>query len=105
MITYKAAHDRIRKIRGKASEYLCSDCMNCDAQDWSYRGGSPFEQIGKFRADSTRETARWSTDVWSYDPLCRLCHERRDGRSHTLSLSEWEQRMRYWGKLPQVVTT
>src|SRR6476619_7132131 len=41
-ITYRTAHDRVVRQRGRASEYACVDC-GYQAAHWSYDGTDPEE--------------------------------------------------------------
>ncbi len=58
--SYDVWHNRVKKVRGPASDYRCIDCGG-QAEDWS-------------TAD------RSSDDVWGrFQPRCRKCHRRYDG--------------------------
>lgn len=56
---YAANHNRVRKAKGKASDYPCVDCSK-DARDWAHIHDKP------------------KGDVNSYQPMCRLCHQAYD---------------------------
>jgi len=73
--TYNLAHVRVKKLRGKASEYSCVDCGG-PAEDWSYQGGSPREQLEQQRGC----LLAFSSDPFDYDPRCKLCHKTYDNR-------------------------
>lgn len=80
-ITYIAAHKRVERAKGKATEH---DCLGCgeQAEQWAYRHGSPKE-----RTESTpgyKIMKRYSPDVNDYMPLCVSCHIKYDR----------------WGKVP-----
>lgn len=80
--SYEAAHSRVRHWRGRATEHRCADC-GAGAEDWSYRGGSRWEQAGDrtydVRGVRTTTPRVWSRHVMDYEPLCRACHHARDG--------------------------
>jgi hypothetical protein len=58
--SYDVWHNRVKKARGRASDYRCIDCGG-QAEDWS-------------TADPS------SNDVWvRFQPRCRKCHRRYDG--------------------------
>lgn len=71
---YAAAHKRVMRARGKASEFSCVDCGR-RAHEWSYDGGSAAEIRGD---DGAGHTLCWSPDESDYSPRCRPCHRRRD---------------------------
>lgn len=48
-------HGKLKRARGKASDYKCIDCEN-KAQDWSQRHDTSGDNIDE------------------YDPRCRSCH-------------------------------
>lgn len=78
--TYNGAHLRVRRFRGAAKGYscLCGDT----AQEWSYRGGSEYEQSGtRPRWDKgvkVEVQSVWSRYIMDYDALCVKCHKERD---------------------------
>jgi hypothetical protein len=58
--SYDVWHNRVKKVRGPASDYCCIDCGG-PAEDWS-------------TADPS------SNDAWvRFQPRCRKCHRRYDG--------------------------
>lgn len=76
--SYSAAHSRVRAARGSASQHSCVSC-NRQAEDWSYRGGSPREVTEtRRRPDSQDLTLTYSPDPVDYDPRCRSCHRTLD---------------------------
>ena len=83
-ISYTAAHMKLRTHRGRARDYKCQAGCGAQAQEWAYRNASPYEQVGTetvYMNGKTYETnAKWSPYIWDYDPLCRQCHYKRDGR-------------------------
>lgn len=68
---YQAVHDRVRAIRGLASEHMCCRCGR-PARDWAYDNADPNEKRwvlnGRF----------YSTDPSHYQPMCIPCHRRFD---------------------------
>lgn len=60
--TYRNVHERVRRARGKASEYGCVDDCGRQAEDWSQIHGTD------------------GTDPEHYEPRCRTCHVAYDGR-------------------------
>lgn len=70
VIGYTGAHRRVWRVRGAPSDYPCLDCT-ADAQEWSYGGGDPQEQIDP-------KGRPFSFDPHYYEPRCRRCHRRHD---------------------------
>jgi hypothetical protein len=66
---YHAMHQRLARLRGKASEQTCP--CGAPAQEWSYRGGCPTEM--------TSDCGPYSADPEMYDAMCIRCHRFRDG--------------------------
>ncbi len=61
-ITYKGAHIRVNRMRGRAKQ--CEDCKTTDPRksyDWA-------NLTGEFH------------DIWDYKRLCRNCHRKFDRR-------------------------
>lgn len=75
-VGYVAAHGRVRRARGNASEHQCVDC-GCQARDWSLRKGAGRPHVGG-RDDGLMV----SGDPVDYDPRCRSCHGKYDGWGH-----------------------
>lgn len=73
-ITYNGAHDRIRRARGHASEYICVDCC-AQADEWSLRTDAPVIRVGK---NSNGFMRRFSVDPLDYEPRCVQCHRAYD---------------------------
>lgn len=71
--TYSAAHQRVRKLRGRASDAPCVDCGAAAAQ-WSYDRNDPNEKSGEYQGRPTV----YSTDADHYSPRCVPCHKRFD---------------------------
>lgn len=68
-VSYAAAHDRVRRTRGRASQFQCVDCgqgaahwsLDRDSQHIRFENGMPY-----------------STDRNDYQPRCVPCHKRYD---------------------------
>lgn len=79
--SYTAAHKRVARWRGFAKEHDCVDCGK-QAQEWSYRGGSSFEQSGPSPRRKNGKTvyvnSKWSGYIWDYEPRCVDCHKTYD---------------------------
>jgi len=85
--TYKHAHGKIRRYRGKAKEQECA-WPGCDRQanEWSYTPGSQYEQEGLIdtygRTGNKLQTyVKWSPWPYDYEPLCHAHHLIKDGKS------------------------
>jgi hypothetical protein len=75
--TYAGAHKRVKRVRGKADDYVCFHCQaqarhraydDCDSK--VQRGPVPSGLILDF-----------SSNPWHYIPLCVSCHFKFDGRT------------------------
>lgn len=88
--SYITAHWRLREFRGRAAAHLCLDCGQ-QAAEWSYRGDSAHDQEGWVTKGSKRAPSymHWSPIIWDYDPLCTICHDKRDGQYNP---SDWRHR-------------
>lgn len=79
--SYTAAHKRVARWRGSAKEFDCIACGN-PAEEWSYRGGSNFEQSGLSARRRNGKThyvnTTWSGYIFDYDPRCVGCHKEYD---------------------------
>lgn len=73
--TYTAIHHTLKRYHGKATNYQCADCPK-SAQEWSYVGNSPFEQVGI--DSSQRSYLAWSPYMRDYTPRCIPCHRKHD---------------------------
>lgn len=74
-ITYMGMHDRVRALRGKASDCICR--CGAPATDWAYTHDCPNEKTGR----AGRIVAPYSTDPNRYVPMCKSCHTALD-REH-----------------------
>ena len=70
VVGYDAAHGRVRRARGKASDYACVDCGGAAAQ-WSYDHTDPAERTEDLRGYLTA----YSLDQERYVPRCVPCHK------------------------------
>lgn len=76
-LTYRSAHKRIWRERGKASEQGCiTGCGNM-ATGWAYFGPVVGAQYGETDLGSG-QFAIWSSEPEDYSPLCTACHKRLD---------------------------
>lgn len=64
---YHAAHAKVRKVRGPASNYPCIDCHQ-PAAEWAMRHDP----------SKARERFPFSTNPMDYDAMCKRCHALRD---------------------------
>lgn len=70
---YDAAHRRVRRERGPASQHSCIDCGK-PAREWSYRGGDPAELISGSAERREHPGMPYSIKPEFYDPRCTSCH-------------------------------
>lgn len=71
MSQYTKVHDRLREVRGKASEHLCRECGG-QAEQWCYLHNGDPEFL-----DVTGTP--FSQDIEAcYAPMCRSCHRKFD---------------------------
>ena len=73
VITYAAAHKRVVRKRGKASDHNCVDCGERAAQ-WSYDHTDPNEMTQERQGC----LLPYSGDVERYAPRCASCHVTHD---------------------------
>ncbi|AGC34057.1 hypothetical protein Nacho_0068 [Mycobacterium phage Nacho] len=72
--TYEMAHQRCRRLWGRAATHLCAMCSLRRATDWAYDGTDP----------TALSRPGWYGPLWFsrypefYMPLCRSCHVRFD---------------------------
>lgn len=70
-LTYDGVHLRLRRSKGKASQYPCVDCGK-PAENWAYDYNDPNELM-----DNKRNCV-YSADPDRYEPKCRSCHKKGD---------------------------
>ena len=70
---YWGIHKHLSVHHGPASAQICP-CGN-PAQEWAYQGGAPEEA-------TSNEGMPYSQDCTFYVPMCRLCHNRLDGKTN-----------------------
>ena len=77
-VSYRAAHKRIYRQLGKASERCCVDCGS-QARDWTLA----YERAQDVRrgvqvVDGVRYELLYSLNINDYDPRCKSCHLRQE---------------------------
>ncbi len=73
MTDHSNLHARIRRNRGRATEFSCVDCSKT-ALDWSHITGSD------------------PLDLMNYEPRCRSCHMRYDWRTGVREMTDDQRR-------------
>lgn len=73
MTGYFGAHQRIRKVRGRAADYLCEECGEVRAKQWAYNHEDPNELT--MPHPNRDATLVYSLDPSFYIPLCAPCHK------------------------------
>lgn len=70
---YHAAHERVRRTRGRAADL---DCVWCGgpAVQWAY----DHSDSRVFADAQDGQELPYSPDVWRYQPMCVPCHKRMD---------------------------
>lgn len=69
VVTYSAAHYRVRTARGLASALTCAHCPE-QAVDWAYDHRDPAARTELHRG----RVIAYSCDPAHYLPMCRSCH-------------------------------
>jgi len=78
--SYEAAHRRIKRAKGLASDWPCIDCGG-RARDWSYNHRDPDERTQVTTLPRGREvTVTYSLNPDCYEPRCGACHATFDLR-------------------------
>lgn len=72
-IGYTAAHDRVRRLHGSASEHPCSQCGDA-AYHWAYDHSDPHELVQVINGSA----CPYSPDPDRYRPMCVPCHKEYD---------------------------
>lgn len=77
-VGYYSAHNRVKALWGKATNYLCVDC-GLPASQWAYDGTDPDERFQEVHGYEI------SYSPWPefYMPMCISCHKFRDGRARS----------------------
>ena len=65
-ISYLAAHERVRRRYGSATEHQCIQC-GAQARDWAYNHMAEVELVDE-------DGMVYSGEPTDYMPLCRSCH-------------------------------
>lgn len=79
--SYTAAHTRVYRSRGRASDYPCVDCGG-EAEEWSYDSTG----VREHEALRGNSLLKYSSDLDSYSPRCVPCHRKLDlGRPNLIS--------------------
>ena len=79
---YTASHDRVRRARGPAHDYIC-ECGD-QAAHWSYNHDDPNERVTFYRSD---RGIAYSTSIDHYTPRCVPCHKSFDiGRINAMKV-------------------
>lgn len=74
-VGYRAAHERVVRDRGAASNQTCVGCGS-PASHWSYNNACPDELVSP-------SGLRYSPNPNSYSPRCTPCHSRFDRAERT----------------------
>lgn len=78
VVTYEGAHQRVRKVRGRAVDQPCAHCAERAAQ-WAYDHADPEAITGLDRnGRGVVNLMAYSLDPDHYIPLCQPCHVRFD---------------------------
>jgi len=72
---YRAAHSRVKAVKGAARSHACAFC-GAPATQWAYWHGDPDELTGLNHGKPTP----YSADPDCYEPMCQSCHGRFDRR-------------------------
>lgn len=72
-VSYRGAHRRVTRVRGKASEHTCVDCRK-PAAHWSYDGHGAHEFTESVQQRCGTYLLRYSVDPSDYSPRCAPCH-------------------------------
>jgi hypothetical protein len=75
---YVTIHARLRRSKGKATNYGCTACGR-QAETWAYQGGCPDE------VRDPRTGSPYTADLSRYAPMCASCHKKFDYRQRSLS--------------------
>ena len=70
--SYQAVHNRLRRERGDADEFICVSCGK-EAETWACQGNRTSTEV---RHSGIAVT--YSVDVDDYEPMCHPCHRKLD---------------------------
>ena len=73
--SYRSAHRKVYRAKGRARDYACVECGG-GATDWSYDGLDPDEMHGSNNVGTAPRA--YSMDPNHYQPRCRRCHLQKD---------------------------
>lgn len=76
-VAYRVAHNRVRSVRGRASDHTCDHCGG-QAEHWAYDHSDP--------QPSVDGGLIFSNDISRYTPLCLPCHRRLDDSPEWLAI-------------------
>lgn len=78
-VSYSGAHQRLRRVRGHASNYVCTMCGK-PGEEWAYDHTDPNPKVSALGHE-------FSLDPSRYQPMCIPCHRQFDAsyRSETAS--------------------
>ena len=69
---------RVRKLRGRASQYICTECGG-PAQQWAYNHRDP--DVIRAPMDALLGAGMlYSADPAFYQPMCKRCHSAFDAK-------------------------
>ena len=75
-LPYNNMHQKVRRVRGKASEHDCS--CGQPARHWAYNHSGVDEAQGFGDGYGAGQLMTYSYDVDQYDPMCVPCHKKFD---------------------------
>lgn len=83
VITYRGVHEGLRRERGPARDYPCTDCRS-PADEWSLCADPVERHIG---ITDRGYPVTYSTRLTDYEPRCRRCHRLHDLRAKGIAAS------------------
>lgn len=86
----QAAHKRVYKMWGKASQYCCIECGQ-QAQQWAYDGTDITQMYGVDQGNKRRSKVFFSRWPEFYMPMCIVCHTRKDSLANAKELEEYRE--------------
>lgn len=76
-VSYTSAHERVMRLRGKASGHQCCDCEG-QAAEWSYNHQGLVELSASFMWEGKLREVKYSGEPADYEPRCKSCHIKFD---------------------------